>query len=89
MQLVEVTADLAEENKTATQATEMLETESADRMRLEKELKDIQVSLGPEVIKRFLVQLKNEHTVKFLNFRTLENFAVIILKLEKRGFTIE
>ena len=28
-------------------------------------------------------------TVKFLNFRTQENFAVIILKLEKRGFTIE
>ena len=44
-QLVEVTADLAEENKTATQATEMLETESAERMRLEKELKDIQVSV--------------------------------------------
>ena len=42
-QLVEVTADLAEENKTASQATEMLETESAERMRLEKELKDIQV----------------------------------------------
>ena len=43
---MEVTADLAEENKTATQATEMLETETADRMRLEKELKDIQVSLN-------------------------------------------
>ena len=27
-------------------------------------------------------------TVEFLNFRTTENFAVIILKLEKRGFTI-
>ena len=28
-------------------------------------------------------------TLMFLNFQTLENFAVIILKLEKRGFTIE
>ena len=27
-------------------------------------------------------------TFKFLNFGTLENFAVIILKLDKRGFTI-
>ena len=29
------------------------------------------------------------NAVKFLNFRTLENFAVRILKQEKRGFTIE
>jgi len=41
--VVELTADLAEENTTATQASEMLETESAERMRLEKELKDVQV----------------------------------------------
>ena len=27
--------------------------------------------------------------VKFLNFQTLVNFAVIIIKLEKRDFTIE
>ncbi|XP_052800261.1 unconventional myosin-XVIIIa-like isoform X4 [Mya arenaria] len=40
--VVELTADLAEENTTATQASEMLETENAERMRLEKELKDIQ-----------------------------------------------
>ena len=43
LQVVELTADLAEENTTATQASEMLETESAERMRLEKELKDVQV----------------------------------------------
>lgn len=42
-QVVELTADLAEENTTATQASEMLESESAERMRLEKELKDTQV----------------------------------------------
>lgn len=43
-QVVELTADLAEENTTATQASEMLESESAERMRLEKELKDVQVN---------------------------------------------
>ena len=45
-QLSEATADLAEEHETATHATEMLDAESAERMRLEKELKDIQVSLS-------------------------------------------
>lgn len=44
LQLAEVTADLAEEHDTATHATEMLEAETADRMRLDKELKDVQVS---------------------------------------------
>jgi myosin-18 len=41
-QLTEVTADLMEENTTSNQAGEMLEAESAERMRLEKELKDLQ-----------------------------------------------
>ncbi|XP_052268542.1 unconventional myosin-XVIIIa-like isoform X7 [Dreissena polymorpha] len=40
--VAELTADLAEENTTATQASEMLESESAERMRLEKDLKDLQ-----------------------------------------------
>ena len=44
-QLADVTADLMEENTTSTQASEMLEAESAERMRLEKELKDLQVGL--------------------------------------------
>ena len=35
-----------EENTTSTQASEMLEAESAERMRLEKELKDLQVGVG-------------------------------------------
>ena len=34
-------------------------------------------------------QVLIEGTVKFLNFRAPENFAVIITKLEKRCFTIE
>ena len=41
---------------------------------------------------RFLLKVNTLirlNTVKFLNFGTLENFAVIILKLVKRGFTIE
>ena len=45
VQLSEVTADLMEENTTSNQASEMLEAESAERMRLEKELKELQVSV--------------------------------------------
>ncbi|XP_041350261.1 unconventional myosin-XVIIIa-like isoform X3 [Gigantopelta aegis] len=40
--LSEITADLAEENTTSQNASELLEAESAERMRLEKENKDIQ-----------------------------------------------
>ncbi|XP_064613479.1 LOW QUALITY PROTEIN: unconventional myosin-XVIIIa-like [Liolophura sinensis] len=40
--LSEMTADLAEENTTSSHAAEMLEVETAERMRLEKELKDLQ-----------------------------------------------
>lgn len=40
--LGEVTAELAEENTTSNEAAELLEAETAERMRLEKELKDIQ-----------------------------------------------
>ncbi|KAK7474334.1 hypothetical protein BaRGS_00034382, partial [Batillaria attramentaria] len=45
--LAEVTADLMEENTTSTQASEMLEAETAERMRLEKELKDLQAKYAP------------------------------------------
>ncbi|XP_021925686.1 unconventional myosin-XVIIIa isoform X4 [Zootermopsis nevadensis] len=40
--LSEITADLAEEHSTSTLATERLEAETADRLRLEKELQDVQ-----------------------------------------------
>lgn len=40
-----MTADLAEENTTSSHAAEMLEVETAERMRLEKELKDLQVTM--------------------------------------------
>ena len=43
MQLAEVTADLAEENTTSNEAAELLEQETAERMRLEKELRETQV----------------------------------------------
>ncbi|XP_055861175.1 unconventional myosin-XVIIIa-like isoform X2 [Biomphalaria glabrata] len=39
--LAEVTADLAEENTTSIAAADMLEAESAERMRIEKEFKDL------------------------------------------------
>ncbi|XP_025090259.1 unconventional myosin-XVIIIa-like isoform X3 [Pomacea canaliculata] len=45
--LTEVTADLVEENTASTQASELLEAESAERMRLEKELKDLQAKYVP------------------------------------------
>ena len=39
-----MTADLAEEHSTATLATERLEAEQADRLKLEKEKADLQVN---------------------------------------------
>lgn len=39
----EVQADLIEEHSTATHASEMLESETAERMQLSKEHKDLQV----------------------------------------------
>jgi myosin-18 len=45
-----MTADLAEEHSTSTLATERLEAETADRLRLEKELQDVQVRRKSHVI---------------------------------------
>ncbi|KAL8610894.1 hypothetical protein ACOMHN_056749 [Nucella lapillus] len=56
--LAEVTADLMEENTTSTQVGEMLEAESAERMRLEKELKDLQAKYSP--LKRQTEKLQME-----------------------------
>ena len=41
-----MTTDLQEEHGTATHASEVLEAETAERMRLEKELKDLKVRNG-------------------------------------------
>ena len=40
-----MTADLQDEHTTSTQASELLETETAERIRLEKELQDILVNV--------------------------------------------
>jgi hypothetical protein len=57
-----MTADLAEEHSTSTLATERLEAETADRLRLEKELQDVQVRGKSLVIfmscHHFIVQKK-------------------------------
>jgi len=62
VQLSEMTADLAEEHSTSTLATERLEAETADRLRLEKELQDVQVRRKSHVIfmscRRFILQRK-------------------------------
>ncbi len=43
-QVSELTADLAEEHSTSILATERLEAETAQRMKLEKEVNDLEVS---------------------------------------------
>ena len=45
LQLSEMAADLAEEHSTATLATERLEAEQADRMKLEKDKGELEVSI--------------------------------------------
>ena len=44
LQLSEMTADFVEENTTSNTASELLEVETAERMRLEKDFKDLQVT---------------------------------------------
>ena len=44
LKLSEMTADLAEEHSTATLATERLEAEQSERMRLEKERGELEVN---------------------------------------------
>ncbi len=64
-----MTADLAEEHSTATLATERLEAEQSDRMRLEKEKADLEVSFLksrlPESVKSLSDMISIE---KFLSF---------------------
>ena len=43
LQLSELAADYQDEHSTSTQTAEMLETESTERVRLDKEVKDLQV----------------------------------------------
>lgn len=43
LQVSDMRADLVEEHSTSNQASELLESEQTERMRLEKELADIQV----------------------------------------------
>jgi len=42
-QLSELAADYQDEHSTSTQTAEMLEAETAERIRLDKEVKDLQV----------------------------------------------
>jgi len=43
VKLTELAADYQDEHATATQTTELLEMETAERIRLDKEVKDLQV----------------------------------------------
>ena len=44
VQLTELAADYQDEHTTSTQTAEMLEVETTERIRLEKEVKELQVS---------------------------------------------
>jgi hypothetical protein len=52
-----MTADLAEEHSTSTLATERLEAETADRLRLEKELQDVQVRSNAHSLSCYLASV--------------------------------
>ena len=58
LQVSELTADLAEEHSTSTLATERLEAETAQRMKLDKEFSDLEVNYKMNSILR----------VKIINF---------------------
>ena len=45
MQLSQLAVDYQDEHSTSAHAAELLETETAERIRLDKEVKDLQVSL--------------------------------------------
>ena len=47
--MTELSADLSEENAAATHASEMLESETSERLRLEKEVKELRVSVLVEM----------------------------------------
>jgi hypothetical protein len=80
-----MTADLAEEHSTSTLATERLEAETADRLRLEKELQDVQVSRKSYVIfvscHSFILQRKICDGVGFALFRCEIFCPVMLAKL--------
>ncbi|XP_072043844.1 LOW QUALITY PROTEIN: unconventional myosin-XVIIIa-like, partial [Amphiura filiformis] len=57
--LTEITADLADEHSTATHASEILEAETAERMRLEKELKELKAAHGSLQRKAEKLEMEN------------------------------
>jgi hypothetical protein len=65
-----MTADLAEEHSTATLATERLEAEQSDRMRLEKEKVDLEVSFLKSHLTESVKSLSNMISIeKFPSFQ--------------------
>ena len=49
MQLSEISVDLAEEHTTSSKATELLESETVGRIQMERELKEMSVSVFTSV----------------------------------------
>jgi len=58
-QLSELAADYQDEQSASTHTAELLETETAERIRLEKEVKDLQVSLNDVAHMPFVLHRSN------------------------------
>jgi hypothetical protein len=48
LQITELSAELADERNTGESASQLLETETSERLRLEKDMKDLQVNTAKE-----------------------------------------
>lgn len=84
-----MTADLAEEHDTATHATEMLEAETADRMRLDKELKDVQVSrchIMFEPRLNMMLNVKISGLLDWLSISDEKNLPIQVCNIESKVF---
>ena len=64
------------------------EEEEAKIRELEKNLRKEKERSDKLETDYLTLKVKNQHTVKFLNFRMPKNFAVIYLKFKERGQTL-
>ena len=79
-QVSELTADLAEEHSTAILATERLEAETAQRMKLDKEFGELEVRLFVFIIFIFFKIVGIHFVVDFLIRRNSVNYRAITKK---------
>ena len=71
-QVTELSASLADERETASHASEMLESESMERMRLERQMQELQVCSG---------RINSLSSSPLLNKRSsVERYLIMIVK---------